>query len=88
MRSHQISQITHFRIKYEFSISFKRDIWEKLGKKDGCGGRDINDGIFINENENQQQKQWVREIFLQRESHGAYNILWKELVNTGWGNTL
>ena len=28
---------------------------------------------------NQQRKQWVREIFLQRESHGAYNILWKEL---------
>ena len=28
---------------------------------------------------NQQQKQWVREKFLQRESHGAYNILWKEL---------
>ena len=28
---------------------------------------------------NQQRKQWVREIFLQRESHGAYNILWKKL---------
>ena len=28
---------------------------------------------------NQQRKQWVREIFLQRESHGACNILWKEL---------
>ena len=28
---------------------------------------------------NQQPKQWVREIVLQRESHGAYNILWKEL---------
>ena len=28
---------------------------------------------------NQQRKQWVREIFLQRESHGAYHILWKEL---------
>ena len=27
----------------------------------------------------QQRKQWVRDIFLQRESHGAYNILWKEL---------
>ena len=24
---------------------------------------------------NQQRKQWVREILLQRESHGAYNIL-------------
>ena len=23
---------------------------------------------------------WVGEIFLQRESHGAYNILWKELI--------
>ena len=28
---------------------------------------------------NQQQKQWIREIFLQRESHGAYDILWKNL---------
>ena len=27
---------------------------------------------------NQQRKQWVGEIFLQRESHGAYNILWKK----------
>ena len=24
---------------------------------------------------NQQRKQWVREIFLQRKSHGTYNIL-------------
>ena len=28
---------------------------------------------------NQQRKQWDREIFLQRISHGTYNILWKEL---------
>ena len=28
---------------------------------------------------NQQRKQWDREIFLQRISHGKYNILWKEL---------
>ena len=28
---------------------------------------------------NQQRKQWVREIFLQRDSHGAYTMLWKEL---------
>ena len=26
-----------------------------------------------------QLKQWVREMFLQRESHEVYNILWKEL---------
>ena len=25
MRSHQISQIPHFQIKYEFGISFKRE---------------------------------------------------------------
>ena len=40
-------------------------------KTDGCRRRDINDGIFLNEKENekennQQRKQWVREIFLQR----------------------
>ena len=26
-----------------------------------------------------KRKMWLRKIFLQRESHGAYNILWKEL---------
>ena len=26
MHSHQISQISHFQIKYEFGISFKREI--------------------------------------------------------------
>ena len=40
-------------------------------KTDGWRRRDINDGIFLNEKENekennQQRKQWVREIFLQR----------------------
>ena len=33
----------------------------------------------IRKRRNQQRKQWVREVFSQRESHGAYNILWKEL---------
>ena len=36
MRSYQTSrasQISHFRIKYEVGISFKRAIWEKLDKK-------------------------------------------------------
>ena len=33
MRSHQVSQISHFRIKYEYGISFKREILEKLDKK-------------------------------------------------------
>ena len=36
MRSHQtsrISQISHFWIKYEVDILFKRAIWEKLDKK-------------------------------------------------------
>ena len=28
---------------------------------------------------NQHRKQLVREILLQSESHGVYNILWKEL---------
>ena len=36
MRSYQTSrasQISHFRIKYEVGISFKRAMWEKLDKK-------------------------------------------------------
>ena len=54
-------------------------------KMDAEDGVMINDWVFINEKEmrkkrnNQKRKHWVREIFVQRESHGAYNILWKEL---------
>ena len=36
MRSHQIFrtlQMSHLQIKYEFGISFKREILEKLDKK-------------------------------------------------------
>ena len=33
----------------------------------------------VRKRRNQQRKKWVREIFLQRESHAAYNILWKKL---------
>ena len=54
MRSHQssrTSKISYFRIKYEFAISLRREIWEKLDKKDGCRRRDINGGVFINETE-------------------------------------
>ena len=54
MGFHQISLISHFRIKYEFGISFKKEIWEKLDKKDGCGSRDLNDVIFINVKENEK----------------------------------
>ena len=43
MRSHQLSQISHFRIKYEFSISFKREIRERLDKKKV----DVEDEILI-----------------------------------------
>ena len=39
---------------------------------------DKNDGVFINEKENELEKklstakQWVRDMLLQRESHGTY----------------
>ena len=54
MCSHQssrTSKISYFRITYEFAISLRREIWEKLDKKDGCRRRDINGGVFINEKE-------------------------------------
>ena len=33
MCSHQILQISHFRVRYEFGISFKKQVSEKLDKK-------------------------------------------------------
>ena len=33
MRSHQISQISHFRIKYDFGIFFKRNLRKAKQKK-------------------------------------------------------
>ena len=69
MRSHQsskTSKISYFRIKYEFTISLRREIREKLDKKDGCRRRDINGGVFINEKEKKSstKKTAVRKIFL------------------------
>ena len=67
MRSHQISQISHFRIKYEFGISFKREIWEKQDKKRSMRKtRYLMMGYLLMKRK-------------RRESHGTYNILWKKL---------
>ena len=67
MGFHQISLISHFRIKYEFGISFKKEIWEKLDKKDGCGRRDLNDVIFINVKENEkEEKSTARTVGLRK----------------------
>ena len=82
IRPNETLQISRFWIKYEFCISFKRAIWEKLDKKMDGEDEMLMMGHVSRKRKmrrrwnHQQRKQWVREIFLQRESHGA---LWREL---------
>ena len=67
MRSHQThrtSQILHFRIKYEFNISFKRAISETLGKKMDAGDEiSIMGYLLMRKRRNQQRKQWSEKFF-------------------------
>ena len=76
MCSHQISQLSHFRIKYELGISFKRNLRKAWQKKTDAEDETLMMGYLLmkrkmRKRRNHQRKQWVREIFLQRESHGA-----------------
>ena len=57
MSSLETSKISPFRKRNVNSAFYlKERIQKSYTKKDACRRRDINDGVFINENENEKEK--------------------------------